>query len=254
MENRIIVDYNKKIAALHEFRLLNSNSVLINDIFKATSPQIQRNKNIKQLLLIAERWDELVSVLNIARYYLQEAIKESYNTELCNSLYSTRMMHLYTANIWYNSTIDFILQFYYLIYSPTNINDNNYENKLRDNKQLNNNIRKQYIPKDELSDYNEMSKKLTAIRNKGNDAKHRRLNILPNKYQNKYGIGILPSFSYNNNGLLHFDDIDITPLSSDKIQQNTDTIDSLVTELINTDNIISTYLKKMETKYIKPIT
>ncbi len=250
IENNTLLEYNKLVAGLHEFRLINTNSILISHIFNSKNQQTQSNKDYKQLLLIAERWNELVYAINIARYYLREAIKESYDIKLCNSQYSTRMMHLYSANIWYNSIIDYILQFYYLISNAPDINDGNYAQILKDGKKRSNFIRKQSIPSKDLKEYEQMCNKLNTIE-EGNNVKHRRLNLMPRNYRNKNGIGVLPPMSVDEKGRIHFDNKEIIPLSSDRIQKNTETIESLLSKLINTDKIVSAYIKKMQKEYIE---
>lgn len=250
IENRIFTKYSKQIADFHKFCLVNTNSILIRNIINSPNQQIQGNKNYKQLLLIVERWNELIYVINIARYYLREAIKESYEIELFNSQYSTRMMHLYSANIWYNSIIDYILQFYYLISNAEEINDNNYAQILKDDKKRNNFTRKKCIPPEELEEYEQMYDKLNTI-DRGNDVKHRKLNLLPKNYRNKNGIGILPPMFVDDKGRIYFGNNEIIPLSSDRIQVNTETIDSLLSKLLETDKVVSDYIQRMQTKYIE---
>ncbi len=253
MDNKFI-SYRKQIDGFPKFRLISSNNLLIRNIFKSTNQiefkQQKSQKDYKQLLFIAERWNEIICVLDIARNYMREATCDTYKKKVCNSIYSTRMMHLYTANIWYNSIIDYILQFYYLISNAPDINDGNYAQILKDGKKRNNFIRKQSIPSKDLKEYEQMCNKLNTIEG-GNNVKHRRLNLMPRNYRNKNGIGVLPPMSVDEKGRIHFDNKEIIPLSSDRIQKNTETIESLLSKLINTDKIVSAYIKKMQKEYIE---
>lgn len=252
-----IEKYRKQIEELQSFPTQSPNGLVINRFISKNSKTdcdnvlaASKNYTYDQLQIIASRWNELVSIMCSARYYLLESVRESYSNQIYDSVESTRLMHLYTACMWYNSITDSILQFYYLVEHAHEVNDDNYKDKLKDKKHKRNaQIRRSCIPRDDLSQFESLEKKLHTIRDIANTIKHRRVSLLPEDKKDKHSIGVIQIDGINENGMPHVVN-GSKSLSGKKLQAPFIDFENQLNEVLKIDkNEIVDYLNLLQKKF-----
>ena len=117
MEELTLQSYREQVKNLQQISKQNALGVIVNKLqyrngYANVVISASKNLSESEIIILCERFNELISIVNVARYYLSEAVKESYNQDVLESQDITRNIHLYTADLWYNSIIDSIYQFY----------------------------------------------------------------------------------------------------------------------------------------------
>lgn len=258
MEELTLQSYREQVKNLQQISKQNALGVIVNKLqyrngYANVVISASKNLSESEIIILCERFNELISIVNVARYYLSEAVKESNNQEVLESQDITRNIHLYTADLWYNSIIDSIYQFYYLLSNADKITDGNYKKmlkKVRYEKDKEKVIKE--IPTDEEREgFKSLVKNLGRINETANEIKHREFNIyFQNTKQKNHSICVLKGIRINYDGdrLITYGNI-TDRISTKTLQPDLKEFTSFIDLLINADKDICTFLNIIIEKY-----
>ena len=260
MEELTLQSYREQVKNLQQISKQNALGVIVNKLqyrngYANVVISASKNLSESEIIILCERFNELISIVNVARYYLSEAVKESYNQDVLESQDITRNIHLYTADLWYNSIIDSIYQFYYLLSNADKITDGNYKKmlkKVRYEKDKEKVI-KEIPTEEEREGFKSLVKNLGRINETANEIKHREFNIyFQDPKQKNHSICVLRNFRINSEGnkLKTFGDF-ADRISTKTLQPELKEFTSFFDLLMNADKDICTYLNIIATKNFK---
>ena len=260
MEELTLQSYREQVKNLQQISKQNALGVIVNKLqyrngYANVVISASKILSESEIIILCERFNELISIVNVARYYLSEAVKESNNQEVLESQDITRNIHLYTADLWYNSTLDSIYQFYYLLSNADKITDGNYKKmlkKVRYEKDKEKVIKE--IPTDEEREgFKSLIKKLERIKETANEIKHRGFNIyFQDSKQINRSICVLRDFKINNDGnrLNVVGDIS-NSISTKALHPDFEEFVSFFNSLINADKEICAFINIIICKNFK---
>lgn len=253
--------YRQQIKSLPKLYRQNITGVLINKLqyeSGKTKDILAASQNLShtEIVFLCGRLDNIISLMQIGRHYLLESVQAEYELTL-DTIDVTRLVNLYTANLWYNSVIDSIYQFYFLMQNADKITDDNYEQKLkvlRDDK-TKKKVIKRIVNDDEREGFESLIKNMKEVNHIANNIKHRSFNIYSHGHVKKHSLCILKDISISHDGQkLKVSGDFANRLSTDTLQFEYKEYSSFLDILLTADKEICEFLNTFIYQHFKIIT